>query len=140
MAVLQVLLALIAVGLTVVGQGEFPLGGDTPTERLQLVQLFLSTFSLTGMVLAAAVSERKRAVDVVRESEADHRTILLAALAGFWRTDMQGRILEVNQSYCRMSGCSEPELLRMRISDLDGVDTPDEVIARIRSQSDPASI
>jgi PAS domain S-box-containing protein len=51
---------------------------------------------------------------------------------GFWLVDRQGRLLEVNASYCRMSGYSVPELLAMHISDLDIDDTAADVAARIR--------
>jgi len=55
------LLAVLAVGFTVAGRGTFPLGGDNPVERLQMVQFFLGAVSLTGLVLAAAVTERRQA-------------------------------------------------------------------------------
>ena len=37
------------------------------------------------------------------------------------RAYMGGRILEVNETYCRMSGYSEQELLTMNITDIRGV-------------------
>jgi PAS domain S-box-containing protein len=52
---------------------------------------------------------------------------------GFWLVDSTGRLLEVNEAYCRMSGYSEKELLSMRISDFDAIETVDDVNARIRS-------
>ena len=55
----------------------------------------------------------------VQASEERHRTILRTAMDGFWLTDMRGRILEVNETYCRMSGYSEQELLTLCISDLE---------------------
>ena len=53
-----------------------------------------------------------------KRKQEQYRTILRAAISGFWRTDMQGRLLEVNESSCRMSGYSEDELLHMCVSDL----------------------
>jgi two-component system, cell cycle sensor histidine kinase and response regulator CckA len=37
---------------------------------------------------------------------------------GFWLADAQGRLLEVNEACCLMSGFSEAELLGMRVADL----------------------
>jgi PAS domain-containing protein len=44
---------------------------------------------------------------------------------------MQGRLLEVNDTYCRMSGYSEQELLSMTIADLELIESADEIIAHI---------
>jgi len=50
---------------------------------------------------------------------------------GFWRVDMQGRLREVNEAYCRMSGYGEQALLGMNISDLEVVETPADIGARM---------
>jgi PAS domain S-box-containing protein len=52
---------------------------------------------------------------------------------GFWLADAQGRMLEVNEAYCRMSGYSAQELLAMRIPDLEAVETADETAAHIQT-------
>ena len=65
------------------------------------------------------ITERKRAEGALRESEEKHRTILEVALDGLWLADTEGRLLEVNEAYCRMSGFSAEELLTMRIHDLE---------------------
>ena len=41
--------------------------------------------------------------------------------------DAESRLLEVNEAYCRMTGYSPDELLRMHISDLEATDAPDEI-------------
>jgi two-component system sensor histidine kinase/response regulator len=69
-----------------------------------------------------------------REQER-YRTILRAAISGFWRMDMQARLLEVNESFCRMSGYSEEELLRMRFSDLTTTD-PASWMTKVVAQSE----
>ena len=40
----------------------------------------------------------------LRNNEELYRSILHASIDGFWLGDMQGRLLEVNETYCRMSG------------------------------------
>ena len=68
----------------------------------------------------------------VRESEERHRVILKTTMDGFFRADMQGRILEVNETYCRMSGYSEQELLTMSVADVEAVHTAEMIVANIR--------
>jgi len=77
------------------------------------------------LVMVVDITERWRAEEqALRESEARHRTILRTAMDGFWLVDLQGRLLEVNETYCRMSGYSEQELLALSISDLEAAETP----------------
>ena len=65
------------------------------------------------------------------KSEEWHRSILRAAMDGFWMVAPEGRLLEVNDAYCRMSGYSEAELLAMRLSDLEVHANGEPVAARI---------
>ena len=68
----------------------------------------------------------------LHESEERHRVTLQTAMDGFFRADMQGRILEVNDTYCRMSGYSEQELLTMNIADIEAVHDAEMIAANIR--------
>ncbi len=83
-------------------------------------------------VVLSDITERKQAEAVLRESEERHRTLLQTAMDGFWLVDPDGRLLEVNETYCRMSGYSAQELLAMRIPDLEIAETADGVAARIQ--------
>jgi PAS domain S-box-containing protein len=65
------------------------------------------------------ITDRKTAEDELNKREDRHRTILQTAKAGFWAVNGQGRLLEVNDAYCLMSGYSEEELLRMHVSDME---------------------
>lgn len=60
------------------------------------------------------------AVDVTqqRQLEEMNRMILQTAMDGFWLVDQQGKILEVNDAYCRLTGYSREELLKMSIVDI----------------------
>ncbi len=62
------------------------------------------------------------------KSEEWHRSILQTAMDGLVRVDRQGRFLEVNEAYCRMSGYSARELLTMGIPDLEPAETTDETV------------
>lgn len=78
------------------------------------------------------ITERKRAEEALRESEEKHRTILQTSMYGFWLVDMQGRLLEVNETYCRMSGYSAAELLTLHLSDLEAAQVPAYTAAHIQ--------
>jgi PAS domain S-box-containing protein len=76
--------------------------------------------------------ERKQAERALRESESRMKAILHTAMDGFVLVDEEGRMLEVNEAYCRMVGYAAPELLTMRISDLEAIESIEETGARIQ--------
>lgn len=63
------------------------------------------------------VTDRWKAEEALRESEARHRSILGTAMDGFWRTDEGGTLLEVNEAYCRMSGFPAEELVGRHVDE-----------------------
>jgi PAS domain S-box-containing protein len=76
--------------------------------------------------------QSKQAGEALRQSEERHRTILQTAMDGFWLTDTEGRLLEVNDAYCRMSGYSTEELLAMRVSDLEANETASDTAVHVQ--------
>ncbi len=78
------------------------------------------------------ITQRSKAQQEVEAAYLRHRSILQTAMDGFWLVDLQGNLLEVNDACCRMSGYSEQELLTMKISDLDALETPADTAARIK--------
>ena len=68
----------------------------------------------------------------LQESEARYRTILETAIEGFWRVDQEGRLLEVNEAYCRMCGYRQEELLGKRIADLEASGTPADAASHMQ--------
>ncbi|MBX7183974.1 MAG: PAS domain S-box protein [Vicinamibacteria bacterium] len=81
--------------------------------------------------IARDITERKRAQASLQASEMRHRTILQTAMDGFWLVDREGRLLDVNEAYCRMSGYTPTELLGMTVGDLSRRDSGADVIAHI---------
>jgi PAS domain S-box-containing protein len=77
------------------------------------------------------VRARKQAELTLAENEHRHRTILQTAMSGYCVFDTNGRLLEVNETYCQMSGYDEDELLHMRIADLDVAEPADTILARM---------
>lgn len=76
------------------------------------------SFKQTHCILAD-ITERKRSEDALRESEERYRASVETAMDGFWLSSIDGRILEVNQAYCQMSGYTEDELVGMPVSELE---------------------
>jgi two-component system, cell cycle sensor histidine kinase and response regulator CckA len=86
-----------------------------------------------GLVTFTAldITERKQAEQALIEREQYLRTILHTTVDGFWVVDRHGRIVDVNEAYCRMSGYSTDELLQMRVGDIDAIETPAEIKAHV---------
>jgi diguanylate cyclase (GGDEF)-like protein/hemerythrin-like metal-binding protein/PAS domain S-box-containing protein len=61
----------------------------------------------------------------------EYRLAIETASDGFWVTDLQGRLLEVNAAYAAASGYSHDALLGLRIQDLDAFDSSQEVGLRM---------
>ncbi|MDA3949670.1 MAG: PAS domain S-box protein [Spirochaeta sp.] len=58
--------------------------------------------------------------------------ILETTTDGFWVVTPDKHITDVNAAYCRMSGYSADELIRMEINDLDAIENPRETAERMR--------
>jgi PAS domain S-box-containing protein len=69
---------------------------------------------------------------MLRQSEQRHRSILQTAMDGICLLDTQGRFVEVNETYCRMSGYSMQELLTMSITDVEFLETASDTAAHIK--------
>ncbi|HEY5282180.1 MAG TPA: PAS domain S-box protein, partial [Polyangia bacterium] len=76
--------------------------------------------SIGGIVIFSEdVSERRRTVEALRQSEAEFRAMFEVASIGMGQADpATGRLLRVNRKLGEISGYSETELLGMRIQDL----------------------
>jgi len=82
---------------------------------LFFIKGLITVISESGLKSLKEIENRK----LIETSEKSHKSILKTAMDGYWLTDTKGRLLEVNDSYCRMSGYSEDDLLMMHISDLE---------------------
>jgi PAS domain S-box-containing protein len=61
-----------------------------------------------------------------------YEAVLQSAMDGFFCVDLQGRLIDANEAYCRMSGYEKAELLKLRVVDLDALDTTSQVAARVQ--------
>ena len=93
------------------------------------IQLSLSTVLVSGRWHAVGLlrdtTEREQA-------EIEHAAIIATALDGFYMSDREGRILEVNDAYCRMSGYSRAELLSLRLTDLEAAETSADIQRHVK--------
>jgi PAS domain S-box-containing protein len=78
------------------------------------------------------VTERQAAEQAARDAAEQYYCILSTAMDGYWLVDMEGRLVEVNDAACRLTGYSREEMLALHVSDIDLFDQPDAVRARIQ--------
>ncbi len=78
------------------------------------------------------ITQRREAEQATEAAYLRHRSLVETAMDGFWLADLQGNLIEVNETYCRMSGYSEQELLTMKINDVEALETPVDTADRIR--------
>jgi two-component system sensor kinase FixL len=82
--------------------------------------------------LVTHIREREQIENVLRKNEEEQFKVMIrTSLDAFLITDLQGRILEVNDAYCQMTGYSREELLKMSTADIDVVETPEETAGHI---------
>ena len=109
--------------------------GDETLNRAKLAEPFgyiIKPFDerelRTAIEMALYRHQSERRLQQIHEEQA---TILRTALDGFSIMDEHGRILKVNEAYCRITGYSCEELLRMTIAELDADGSPAEVATRM---------
>jgi diguanylate cyclase (GGDEF)-like protein/PAS domain S-box-containing protein len=85
--------------------------------------------------IARDITGRKRAEEMLRESEEKYRVIFEGSTQGILATDTEtGRFLYANPSICRMLGYSDAELLRLSIKDIHPKESLAQVVSDIGSQ------
>ncbi|MDH4099095.1 MAG: PAS domain S-box protein, partial [Nitrospirota bacterium] len=88
-----------------------------------------SMFEIGGQRALQAVI---RDLTGARESEQEYATLLATTQDGFWEVDSTGRLVEVNDAYCKLTGYTREELLSMKISDIEANERPEETAAHIQ--------
>jgi diguanylate cyclase (GGDEF)-like protein/PAS domain S-box-containing protein len=82
--------------------------------------------------LELSLSQRHPSDGIQQHRVEQYVTILATTSDGFWRVDGNGRLLDVNEAYCRMSGYSREELLQMSVPDLEAEESPDDTVRHVR--------
>lgn len=105
----SVMMSVIAVWGTVHELGPFAV--ENLGESLLLLQAFMATVSVTTLVLASVLSERKQVEETLRHSEERFRHIVESAPNGIVMVDQEGKIALFNSQAERLFGYAENELL-----------------------------
>ena len=108
---------------------------DTPTwvHMEATVSQETETKSPLCRIMLSDISLRKQMEQNLAVSIELFHCISRTSIDGFWILNEEGRIFEVNDAYCQMSGYSQEELLQLRCDDLEGIESPDEIKQRLRS-------
>lgn len=67
-----------------------------------------------------------------KHRQEEYETIIRTAMDGFWLTDIEGRLLHVNDAYSQLTEYSREELLNMNIRDLDANEKQEDTFKHIR--------
>ncbi len=67
----------------------------------------------------------------LRDAAQKYSSLFDTTSDGIWINDLDGKIVEVNEAYVRMSGFSKKELTGMPISKLEGIEGPQALTERI---------
>ena len=70
----------------------------------------------------------------------DLRTVIATSIDGFLQVDMDGTIIEVNDSYCQLVGYSREQLLNMRLSSVDADGSNTDVVQRMEQTVQTGSV
>lgn len=101
------------------------------------VELSVSAAKVKGrwhaMGVMRDITERKRMETQLKNSEQRYRNIIQTSMDCFWLIDTEGRILDMNDAYCQLSGYTREELLNMRIRDVEAQETPEETTQHIHT-------
>jgi PAS domain S-box-containing protein len=95
-------------------------------------QLLVTQLQKKNEKLIQANEELLTSSKETEESKNQIKYILQTAMDGYWMTDMDGKFIEVNDAYCKMSGYAETELLNMHISDVEVIENKDETEYHIK--------
>jgi len=85
---------------------------------------------VTGTV--QEVSQQKELELRLRRQVKRGELMFQAMRDGFWVVTLDGRLIETNEAYCRMSGYGRDELLAMSVKDLEAKENPDEICSHIK--------
>ena len=82
--------------------------------------------------LSSQIARYKQSLEAIQGLKTGYGLVIHTAMDGFWLIDIKGRILEVNDSYCRLTGYSRQELLAMSVFDLRAQEKPEDTKRHIQ--------
>jgi PAS domain S-box-containing protein len=100
-----------------------------------LVQMYLAIITVSALVLASIVTERRSAEEAMRKSEERYRILFEGAVEGILVTDAENMQFRYsNPAMCQMLGYTEEEMLQLGITDIHPKDSLDLVLSEFGAQ------
>jgi PAS domain S-box-containing protein len=111
---------LVTSGMAVWGTaaGWAPFASGSSSEDLLLTWSFVNVSAVTTLLLAAVVTEGRRAEEERHKSETRYRTLIEQAADGIFSTDAHGRLTDANSRGCDMLGLERDAVLGLELADL----------------------
>ena len=94
------------------------LRGTTLTESLLVFQMFMSVVAVTGLVLGAVITQRRRAEEALQQSEKRYRELVENATDLVYTLDLTGNVTSLNKAGEQMMGYTRDEALAMNFRTL----------------------
>jgi len=120
--------------------GELDINRDIPVKRKDGT-VFYADITAGPIALARKtyllgifrdITARKQAEQALQAASQRNETVLETSMDGFLTMRPDGTIGDCNKAFCEMVGYSRDELLAMKITDLDAVETPEEIAQHIK--------
>jgi PAS domain S-box-containing protein len=85
-----------------------------------------------AILISSDITDRKRAEDALRGSEAKFRAVFEKGWDAIFMVDLKGRVLDANPAACRSLGYTRSELLKRKVADF-AVEPPESLRDRFRT-------
>jgi PAS domain S-box-containing protein len=112
--------------------GEEILMKDGRTYLADFIPLTVDGQSSGRMWVHCNITERKQYEELLKLSHERYTALIETTIDGFMAIDLEGNILEINESYCKMSGYSREQLLKMNMIDVEYSDSVNMIKKRIK--------
>jgi two-component system cell cycle sensor histidine kinase/response regulator CckA len=76
------------------------------------------------------ITEREHAEEALRKCAEQYHIITNTPIVGFAVVDLDANFLDVNETYCQMTGYSRNEMLKMSVADMEAMEKPNEIRRR----------
>ena len=91
-------------------------------DLLKAIEIRLKNKQKTIGITNKIIEQQRQYLDVLPKTTRD----------GFWIINSKGYIIDVNDTYCKMSGFSRDEILQMKIKDQDALESEEDAKARMQ--------
>jgi diguanylate cyclase (GGDEF)-like protein/PAS domain S-box-containing protein len=103
------------------------------------IRSLVSRFQESILYSLETIYQTNEARQALQESAQRYHSVTKASRDGFWVVDLQGKLLEVNDAYCNLSGHTREQLLTMTINDLETVESQKDTQQHIQRIIDKGS-